>query len=340
METELYDIHVCRVNEYDKLVEFIDKHWIHNHIFIYSKSLLDFQHLDKEKGVYNFVIALNKKTKEIDAIQGFIPTALYDSSLEKYGNYWSSIWKRRDDIKNAESSVLGIMVLSYVFEMETFRTYGSIGLSQDSINMYEALGLLSGILNQYYIANSEIDNYIICKNPEIKPISGYDESIIRKVSIDEVNVEAYYMPLKSKKFIITRYAKHPIWHYDFYVLEKAEGQVALFVTRSIDLNGARCIRIVDALGDLSKVGYIANGLKAIMQKEHAEYIDFMNYGIDDEVFYRMGLSKLNPDCEDIIIPNYFEPFLQKNIKVKFGIKADSDYVIFKADGDQDRPSKI
>ena len=48
------------------------------------------------------------------------------------------------------------------------------------------------------------------------------------------------------------------------------------------------------------------------------------------------------DCEkkDIVIPNYFEPFIQENISISYFTDSQNleNLRIFKADGDQDRPS--
>jgi hypothetical protein len=41
---------------------------------------------------------------------------------------------------------------------------------------------------------------------------------------------------------------------------------------------------------------------------------------------------------NLIIPNYFEPFEQKNVKIELAYKADFPYVAFKGDSDQDRPN--
>ena len=53
----------------------------------------------------------------------------------------------------------------------------------------------------------------------------------------------------------------------------------------------------------------------------------------------MGFLEKNNDHE--VIPNYFEPFLKKNVSIEFAYKAkENNYAIFKADSDQDRPNKI
>ena len=63
--------------------------------------------------------------------------------------------------------------------------------------------------------------------------------------------------------------------------------------------------------------------------------------MSEEVIKSSGFVEVPDDSDDIIIPNYFEPFLKKNIKIYFFIDRsleDSRIIIFKGDGDQDRPN--
>ena len=65
----------------------------------------------------------------------------------------------------------------------------------------------------------------------------------------------------------------------------------------------------------------------------------MNYGIPSDIIETLGFDLLDPKG-NLVIPNYFEPFLRKNILIDIAIKSKHDCVIFKADSDQDRPSII
>jgi hypothetical protein len=43
---------------------------------------------------------------------------------------------------------------------------------------------------------------------------------------------------------------------------------------------------------------------------------------------------------ELIIPSYFEPFEQRNVKIELAYKAKFQYVAFKGDADQDRPNIV
>ena len=93
-------------------------------------------------------------------------------------------------------------------------------------------------------------------------------------------------------------------------------------------------------GDLTEIKSIEHEIIQFLIFEKSEYIDCLNYGIDENIFFNLGFLKNNFD-ENLIIPNYFEPFVNQNIKIDVAIKCDfDDYIIFKADADQDRPNFI
>jgi hypothetical protein len=97
---------------------------------------------------------------------------------------------------------------------------------------------------------------------------------------------------------------------------------------------------MDYLGNDNDIIYISKYLYQIVIDNDYEYIDFMCYGFNDDNLKEACFTKINLESNDLIVPNYFSPFSQENIKINF--MADTKEIdkirIFKADGDQDRPS--
>ena len=73
-----------------------------------------------------------------------------------------------------------------------------------------------------------------------------------------------------------------------------------------------------------------------MYENQYEYIDLMAGTLPVELMSKSGFVLREPEDTNII-PTYFEPFVQENINIWYQ-KSDPDIVIFKADGDQDRPN--
>lgn len=75
-----------------------------------------------------------------------------------------------------------------------------------------------------------------------------------------------------------------------------------------------------------------------MQENKWEYIDLYCYGIEDDILKRSGFLK-RTENDPNIIPNYFEPFEQKNVDIYFVSNVMENLHLYRGDGDQDRPSK-
>jgi hypothetical protein len=97
-----YIIKNCNIQELPSLQDFIHKHWKENHALYKSKALMDFQHFNQNQKEYNFIIAINSETKEIDGMLGYISTNHYDAALNDNGDFWGVIWKVRTDVKNED----------------------------------------------------------------------------------------------------------------------------------------------------------------------------------------------------------------------------------------------
>ena len=57
---------------------------------------------------------------------------------------------------------------------------------------------------------------------------------------------------------------------------------------------------------------------------------------------RSGLLVVDPADGETVIPNYYEPLAQRNVRVYFAyrLRAGQRLIVFKADADQDRTNRI
>lgn len=338
-ENKIYTVRFARLDEYEKLHSFMYNHWGKDHILTKSKLLFDFQHKGKDK--YYIVVGYNNETNEIDGIWSLIPVSLYDSSLQVEGNYWGAILKVRDDVDNKEIRRLPFKLFSFILKIPGFRTVGFSGLGTKGQPFVNPLCTNYGVLNQYYIANPD-NEYFVGKNLIKKEFSA-SEFTVKDISLNGLawQPDESYLPKKSVHFFKERFEKHPIYKYNFWGIYKNSSLLAIWAYRIISVKGlGRVIRIVDTLGSLEKVGNIGYSITKLLKQYDAEYVDCLNYGIDPSVFGNMGFEKLDLDSDKVIVPNYFEPFEQRNVKVHFAYISKSLYVIFRADADQDRPSTI
>lgn len=330
-------IHLCSDSEIADVMRYIEENWMAGHIMAHSKRLVDFQHRNPHGG-YHFIVYGNRA--KITALLGFIPTSQYDPALLPEKAVWPAIWKNTGDPGD------GLGLIEKLISQYDF--VGSIGINPKVAKLYRVLGFTLGELTHYYILNRETSDFRIAllTAPPAETEATDDEAgaDLRAVGPDELlnsNVKGVYLPLKTGRFFVNRYLRHPYYEYKVYgVINKKETEIRAFLAvRAIEVNGSRCLRIVDALGDLAACGCLNGALQKLMQDENAEYTDLMNYGLPEDLFRRHGF--LVSDAEHII-PNYFEPFVRENIRIRFAVlnKTPRPFVVFKGDSDQDRPNRI
>jgi hypothetical protein len=146
-------------------------------------------------------------------------------------------------------------------------------------------------------------------------------------------------PAKTAAAFIARYLRHPIYRYGCHVIHRGGNSIGLLATRIATHGRRAALRIIDYLGPDDAVPGLGPLVLEQVRTAGAEYADVYNWGIDPDLFGRAGFSQIDPDGRDVV-PDYFEPFEARNIRLRFAIKSDRPVVLFKGDGDQDRPSQL
>ena len=122
--------------------------------------------------------------------------------------------------------------------------------------------------------------------------------------------------------------------------------VLIFFAILCNINGLLCTSIKS---NLSFLIFFINKLQySFVVLRNFELSDFRGILKQFSVKYNLELVfpnimlfflKLDFSSQNTIVPNFFQPFVQKNIKIEFSYKSKYDnFVIFRGDGDQDRPS--
>ncbi|WP_195661417.1 hypothetical protein [Bacteroides nordii] len=341
----IYTIRIATISDINDIVKFISDNWKKDHPLVLSKQLMDFQHFNKEDNIYNFIIGINRHTNEIDGLLGFIPLHRYDNNLKDYGIYWGAIWKVRDGIDNAEIKYLGYKIWLYLFTLEGVKTRIAVGAGPISQKFYRAAGYWVSTLNHYYFVNPYMENYkILSGGFKVDKKTAYqltgDNVRFEDIDIIQTQLPLYsdMYPCKTIDYLIARYKNHPIYKYYFQGIYVNDNLLAIWVLRDCTWGESKAIRIVDMVGSMTNIPDLSEEICLFLKHQNAEYIDVLNWGIDKRNFERVGFQWLSYD-NDIIVPNYFEPFVQENSKVYFATK-DKSICIFKGDADQDRPNII
>ena len=329
----------CRLDEIDKLQRFIDEKWRHGHVLATSKELLLWQHGCVKEQRLNFVVAVDSVNGNFVAILGFIPLAKFDDSLLPNNDIWLSLWKA-DETASLPPGV-GLSLLEYLNDTVEPSSIGVSGINDQVTIIYEWLGYTTGHLSQYYIADTaKLAEISVGLRPS-NLSNSLGDTELRFISSLE-NIEPSMLsasPKKTISYYMNRYGRHPWYQYRFLLASVQGAPRTIFVIRRVEVGDAACLRIIDVIGDMELLSNCASGFVSLLQQENAEYIDCLNYGISETIFEKIGFRKKQ---EGELIPEYFEPFEKKNVSVGFAYFAvpDRPYLIFKGDGDQDRPNRL
>jgi hypothetical protein len=322
---------------------FIHKYWGENHIFTKDISVFDWQH--KGKNFYHAIIA--KNNEKIIGTHCLIPLNHFDDNLPS-NEIFLALWR----VAEGNGIGIGLKLFETIKKEYEPEFIFSLGINSRAVPFHKWQKFdVVGDMNHHVIVNPNLQSYKIAEIPDsfvappVPEFSGIDfikldESRLRQLSTE--HLYACQFPTKSDNYIINRFIHHPIYHYDVYAAVYGNVVDAICVVRKIQIESATVLRMVDYFGENKAFPKIGPGLTQLLKAQGAEYLDLYSYGIPGNTLEEAGFVNRHTTAERTI-PNYFEPFTKQNIEVKFAFKAehDKDKVrLFKADGDQDRPSRL
>lgn len=345
-----YDIRFCREDECGRLMEFIGTYWKEGHVLSTSRELMDWQYHDGRNRRYNFVLAIHRESGEIHGILGFIPTDLFDAGIQTPMR-WGAIWKVRDDVA---ARGLGLALKFYMYQNAPAPYAGGIGLSDDSKAINSKMGEELGQLKHYYMVNESMDQFSLLRNPPARyggcaNDSGGSTSEFAELSEGEfLRMQGEYsmrlLPYKSAGYYVGRFFRHPAYEYHCIAYRGNEGDpTAILFYRLAEHAGARCVMVVDFVGDEWALEGASHAFQKLLSENGAEYLSFYEYGLEDGALLAAGLCEKSPDVSDeFVLPLYYEPFEQRNVQIDYHYFSDDSVerrvCFFKGDADQDRPN--
>lgn len=157
----------------------------------------------------------------------------------------------------------------------------------------------------------------------------------QQIDLDEIYKD---YPRRSPNYIEHRYYNHPYYTYIIWGLHRKNNIKSAIVARE-RVEDAKVLRIVDFFGRDKDIAYAGKEFDRILDKNNYEYIDFYCYGIDDDFLTQAGFIRRDENDSNII-PNYFDPFVKKNIELYFYTWYLPNIHVYRGFGDQDRPNHM
>ena len=340
-------ISLLKHRDYNKFSKFIKDQWSHTHIFVYDSTIFDWQH--KGSASYHYMAAFLEG--DLIGVHGVIPLSHFDSHLPKdqiFLAFWLAI----------EDRVIGVGLQLYKGILKEYnpRFIGALGVNSKVFPVFKWQGFTTGTMNHHVLLSPYINefkvaivpNYYLRDNIKYKKITQtVSHSFVRfdKFKLKRYDTRLIYThqtPTKSDGYVINRYLEHPIYQYVVYALMKEDTVDALCVIRPVKVKNSVILRFVDYIGPNDLFSKLNNHLLDLLKEYKAEYIDIYSYGLPIDVLHESGFINRN-SISNLIIPDYFEPFEKKNVEVNYAYRCLGVNIpvrLFKADGDQDRPSRL
>lgn len=317
------------VNEKTKVRKFIlNSFYKKNHILALHSKLFDWQYINK---AFSCTIAILKL--KIIGLQLYIPTSQFDSLLKKNKEFFTSLWFT----KKTNIIALGTKIFFYTIKINKPKLIIGMGIPSYLINFHKKNNFIIKKMSHHFMFSSKKEKKNLNKLI-IKKIDTFKNIKDKKIN----KLFNYQFPIKSSLYIENRFIKHPIYKYFVYSISfKKEKCLCIF--RLVKHKDKNIIRIVDYVGSNDFIKNLKNFYIYILEKYDATYLDFYSYGLPNVLLKKGGLNNKD-DFKNLIIPNHFEPFQNKNIDIFIAYlsfyKNNSKIRLFKADSDMDRPHFI
>ena len=292
-----------------------------------------------------FVLA--ERNGELLAVAGYI---LANNS--ETPDLWVSVWVA----KKGENGV-GLELMNAIPALTGANVVACNNIRANTCVLYRFLGWEAGRIPHYYrlAPRANAAAYQLCRPavpegsnsdtfvPEILPVSGdlALDTVSSVVRLQGLGMpETDHTPRKDIHYLARRYFSFPHLEYNVWSVYENGKLLAYLVTRVVE-SGEHgeipVLRIVDFVGMDEVLPRLGNAIDQLLQSSGAEYADCYCAGIPAEIFAAAGFSERTED-DKTVIPNYLTPPLYENTDYYYFTNKPEHFVMFKADGDQDRPN--
>ena len=235
-----------------KIQNFLRDLWNKNYIMDKDDEYLDFEFLNLDH--YNFILAINKNTLEVEGLLGFILA----SNTEGKRDAWSSLWEVNEN--NDNIPLLGVKLRKRVIKLANLRYFLDNGLNPITAVPFvrSFKKIIVAKLQNFYNINANMKQFEIssircvpttfplkCKFKyclkNIKVLN--KEDLVALISEDSV-------PYRNSEYYLKKFDNNLRKIYlKFGIYDPKEQLMVIIFTRECMVNSNKDLRIVDYCGD-------------------------------------------------------------------------------------------
>ena len=282
-------------------------------------------------GVPRFAVA------EVDgrfaAVAGYLP-----ASAAPGADIWVSIWAAV-----REHNGVGLELMAALPGLTGARVVACNNIRPETLVFYRFLGWTAERLPHWYRLSTAGET-VLAQNAR-PPLPVWPDLALQRIGSTAALAalglpSAPHTPAKDLAYLTHRYFANPWFPYDVWAARENGALLGYAVTRTVPVSDTGCVpvvRLVDFIGADAVLARLGGALDGILHAAGAEYIDCYCAGIPREIWHAAGFCERR-EGDGAVIPNYLAPPLRENTEYYYFTSDPANFVLFKADGDQDRPN--
>ena len=322
------------LGEDGRIVDFINDHF-DMHLPLVNRPELYHHYYAGRDGLPQFVVA--EQNGALLSVAGYILT-----SAVPHPDVWVSVW-----VAVKGHNGVGLELMGAIPSLLHARVVACNNIRPATCNFYRFLGWTAERMPHYYrLAPSvkyQLAQPLRFAGLMVPPVNGDLQLEKVPTSSDLIPLgmpTTPHTPVKDTWYMRRRYFHYPHFSYDVWAVKQGSDLLAYLVTRTVsaaDTGLVPVLRLVDYIGPDELLPRLGRAIDDLLQAADAEYIDCYCVGIPSEIWEQTGFTERKPG-DGTIIPNYLTPPLIENTEYYYFTNAPESFVMFKADGDQDRPN--
>lgn len=318
---------LAQPQEATAIVEFVNTHFDWKLPLVNRREY--FQYYYTTAHTLQFAVA--EQDGDYLAVAGYIK-----ASQAELSDIWVSVWVAKKGCNG-----VGLELMDALPRLTGAQVVACNNIRPKTMAFYRFLGWEAQRLPHYYRLSGQASYQLArVQDPTRLPVSG-------SLTLEPVNTpeqlaqlglpQTPHTPRKDLWYLTRRYFAFPHQSYQVYSACQDGTLLAYVVLRLADSGCGKALRFVDFIGPDEVLPQLGCALDALLLDSGAEYIDCYCAGIAPHVFEQAGFCQRLEDCPNIL-PNYLNPPLFENTEYYYFTNQPDQFVLFKADGDQDRPN--
>ena len=320
-------LRLARPDEAEKVVAFVNDHFDWKLPLVNRAEYFDFYYRSGEQ----LQFALAEEDGRLVAVAGYIRAANAPGA-----DVWVSVW-----VAAKGHNGVGLELMAALPRLTGAGVVACNNIRPRTMAFYRFLGWHAGRVGHFYRL-AGLSEYRLARvtDPTVLPAGGdlALEPVESPEALAALGMPASpHTPRKDVWYMRRRYFAFPHLAYSVYAAKAGGRLLAYLVCRVVDSGQGKALRIVDFVGDVSLLPRLGGAIDRLLKASGAEYAECYCAGVEPAVLAAAGFSE-RKEGDGNILPNYLQPPLFENTEYYYFTSDPARFVLFKADGDQDRPN--